>query len=264
MNPNIKFLIDSIQDTPKFTRAEEQRLIRRKNKGDQEARDLLIRSCMPWVIAIAKRQAERHCKTNELDELISEGFLGLVKAVDKIKSRKAKLVTYSKYWILASVLRYIGAEHIIRIPHGLAWKKVNPTYLRNANTAAKYYKQAQKIRRNGVMSLSGMMEEHKSQYEDDDHKLYRLLPKELLINDNGLDALAEKDEHDTRLEKINNFLDNYPNQEAAKAFRLRYYKEMPLKEIMKQTEYKAHQTMSVHIKIIEQELQQLFGGSKNV
>ena len=85
-------------DKTKLLSAEEERHLARLAKaGDSQARDHLVRANLRSVVAIAKRYIG---KGLELDDLIENGNLGLLRAVDLFDPAKnTRLTTYATYWI---------------------------------------------------------------------------------------------------------------------------------------------------------------------
>ncbi|MGB5325471.1 MAG: sigma-70 family RNA polymerase sigma factor, partial [Pseudomonadales bacterium] len=97
-----------------LTAAEERMLARAAQAGDQTARDRLIAANLRLVISIAKRYTDDRV---ELMDLISEGNLGLIKAIDKFDpSRGFRFSTYATWWIrdmvLGSRMRQSTTVHI--------------------------------------------------------------------------------------------------------------------------------------------------------
>ena len=84
-------------------------------RGNDEARKKMIRSNLRLVINIAKRYI--HFGTPLLD-LIEEGNLGLMKAVDKFNPKKGfRFSTYAAWWIRQGIIRAIGQQgKVIRLP----------------------------------------------------------------------------------------------------------------------------------------------------
>ena len=93
---------------PKLTREEERELIERwQLKRDQRAANKLAECCLRYVVAVASRY--RSYKV-PLDILISEGNVGLVRAMEKFDlAQDTRFSTYSMYWI-----RYYIIDHIMR------------------------------------------------------------------------------------------------------------------------------------------------------
>ena len=98
-----------------LTREEEVRLAKRVEMHDQGARNRLIESNLRLVLSIAKRYNGRGMS---LLDLIQEGNLGLMRAVEKFDWRKGfKFSTYATWWIRQAILRAIAEQsRTIRIP----------------------------------------------------------------------------------------------------------------------------------------------------
>lgn len=96
-----------VRRCPMLSRELEHELaLRWRNHGDAAARDLLIRSQLRNVVAVARRYRHEACATSE--ELIAEGNFGLIQAVAKFDpSQGTRLVTYAVYWIRASISQYL-------------------------------------------------------------------------------------------------------------------------------------------------------------
>jgi RNA polymerase primary sigma factor len=85
--------------------AEERALVIRSRRGDLRARDELVRRHLPLVLAFARKQARG---TIPLDELVQEGNLGLLRAVEKYDpDAGTRFATYAVWWIRAYVWRYL-------------------------------------------------------------------------------------------------------------------------------------------------------------
>ncbi|MBI5401354.1 sigma-70 family RNA polymerase sigma factor [Candidatus Wolfebacteria bacterium] len=96
---------------------EEKELAKRSEKGDEEARQKLIKSNLRLVVSIAKRYAHRTSQMNILD-LIQEGNIGLSKAVEKFDYRRGfKFSTYATWWIRQAITRALADQsRTVRIP----------------------------------------------------------------------------------------------------------------------------------------------------
>ena len=111
----IKIYLRDISGTPLLTAQEEIELAARIKKGDQKARAWMIKANLRLVVKIA------HDYTNlglPLLDLISEGNIGLMKAVERFDPGKGgKLSTYSAWWIKQSVKRALANQSkTIRLP----------------------------------------------------------------------------------------------------------------------------------------------------
>ena len=111
----IKLYLRNIGQFKLLTQEEENSLTQKIANGDNVAKSKLINSNLRLVVFIAKRYMRRGLP---LIDLIQEGNIGLMKAVDKFDYTKGyKFSTYASYWIKQSITRAIGAQvKTIRIP----------------------------------------------------------------------------------------------------------------------------------------------------
>ena len=89
----------SIGEFKPLTREEESRLIQMAQEGDNNAKNAIIEAHLKFVIQIAKKFTN---KGVALEDLISEGNIGLTMAIDKYKiTNEVKFISYAVYWIQA-------------------------------------------------------------------------------------------------------------------------------------------------------------------
>jgi len=112
---SLQQLLDGIAATPLLTAEEEISLAKRIERGDLEAKDHMTRANLRLVVSIAKRY--RNQGLPFLD-LIQEGSIGLVRAVEKFDYRRGfKFSTYATWWIRQAISRAIADKgRTIRIP----------------------------------------------------------------------------------------------------------------------------------------------------
>jgi RNA polymerase primary sigma factor len=100
---------------PLLTAAEEVELAKRIERGDKDAKDLMINSNLRLVVSIAKKYQGHDLS---LLDLIQEGIIGLIRAVEKFDHRRGfKFSTYATWWIRQAVQRGVANKsRTIRIP----------------------------------------------------------------------------------------------------------------------------------------------------
>ena len=111
----VRMYLKEIGKVPLLTADEEMDLAQRMEQGDEEAKKRLCEANLRLVVSIAKRYVGRGML---FLDLIQEGNLGLIKAVDKFDWRKGfKFSTYATWWIRQSITRSIADQaRTIRIP----------------------------------------------------------------------------------------------------------------------------------------------------
>jgi RNA polymerase primary sigma factor len=112
---SIKAYFNSIKKYSLLTSNEEKALAERIARGDKKARRKMIEANLRLVVSIAKRYIYRGLP---LQDLIEEGNIGLIRAVERFKATKGcKFSTYATYWIRQSVERAIANQSkIVRMP----------------------------------------------------------------------------------------------------------------------------------------------------
>ncbi len=115
INDPVRMYLKEIGRISLLTSEEELELSERVTKGEQEAKNRLAEANLRLVVSIAKRYVGR--KLSFLD-LIQEGNMGLMKAVEKFDSTKGfKFSTYATWWIRQAITRAIADQaKTIRIP----------------------------------------------------------------------------------------------------------------------------------------------------
>jgi RNA polymerase primary sigma factor len=112
---SLQLFLNEIGRFPLLTAAEEIELAKRVERGDREAKERMINSNLRLVVSIAKRYQGHGLS---LLDLIQEGILGLIRAVEKFDWRRGyKFSTYATWWIRQAVQRgYQNRSRTIRVP----------------------------------------------------------------------------------------------------------------------------------------------------
>ncbi|MBR6341638.1 MAG: RNA polymerase sigma factor RpoD/SigA [Treponema sp.] len=236
----LSIYLKEINKVPLLTREEEIELCEKARKGDKAAKDKIINANLRFVVRVAKKYQNHGL---DLTDLISEGNIGLMTAIEKFEpSRGYHFISYAVWWINQSILKALSEKsRAIRLPLNRANELVRIEYASNLI--------------NGTLSEAEEVEEIAQMINMPEAKV-----RELLAISNGmvsLDAKANSSESDTSVvgdyfedqtyekpeeatvskalkEDMNTLLDTLKPNEA-KVLRLRYglngYKPMSLQEI---------------------------------
>jgi len=133
MKTSLESFFKDVSKTGLLTREEEISLSKRIEKGDQRARDKMIRANIRLAISIAKKYQNKGC---DLEDLIQESNIGLIKAVSRYNWRKGfKFSTYACWWIRQAVHRHVTSQSTsIKLPsyaRSMMWKanKIKNEYM---------------------------------------------------------------------------------------------------------------------------------------
>ncbi len=115
---SVNAYLSGIGKTPLLSREEEVRLAKKIEQGDKDARDLMVNANRRLVVSVAKKYVGRGLS---FPDLIQEGNIGLITAVDKFDYRRGcKFSTMATEWIRQKI-EYAIKRHsrTIRVPHNL-------------------------------------------------------------------------------------------------------------------------------------------------
>ncbi|HZD17746.1 MAG TPA: sigma-70 family RNA polymerase sigma factor, partial [Actinomycetota bacterium] len=120
---SMRLFLNEIGRYPLLTAEEEVELAKLVEDGDQDAKDRMIRSNLRLVVSIAKKYQGHGLS---LLDLVQEGILGLIRAVEKFDWRKGfKFSTYATWWIRQAISRAIDNQsRTIRLPAHLAQREL--------------------------------------------------------------------------------------------------------------------------------------------
>ncbi len=111
--------LQDIGKTPLLTGEQERALAVRISQGDGFARQHLLLANLRLVVNIAKKYVPGS-EPELLLDLIQEGNIGLMRAVDRFKAEyKTRFSTYGVYWIRQAILRSLKARRLIRLPENV-------------------------------------------------------------------------------------------------------------------------------------------------
>jgi RNA polymerase primary sigma factor len=102
---DLPYYLKAVREYPPLSREEEHALALRAGRGDASAEQKLVRHNLALVLAIARKQRRG---TVRLDDLVQEGNVGLMRAVEKFDPQAGtRFSTYAVWWIRAYVGRYL-------------------------------------------------------------------------------------------------------------------------------------------------------------
>jgi RNA polymerase primary sigma factor len=131
-----KYLRD-IKKEPSLTLEEEKELIKRIKQGDESAKEKLLKAHLKLVVLIARNFTGYDIP---IQDLISEGNIGLMKAIEKFNPDKGvRFATYASWWIKQSIKRAIlNNSKMIRLPiHAIDLLKSFLKIIENNNESSK-------------------------------------------------------------------------------------------------------------------------------
>jgi len=113
---SISLYLSEVSQIPLLKDGEEHELFQKITQGDKQAFQKVINANLRFVISVAKQYQNQGL---ELNDLINEGNLGLIKAATKFDtSRGFKFISYAVWWIRQSIMQSIAENcRIIRLPN---------------------------------------------------------------------------------------------------------------------------------------------------
>ena len=227
MSKDLQSFFKKVGETRLLTKEEEIELSKKIEAGDRSARDRMIKANMRLAISIAKKFSDQGL---DLEDLIQESSLGLMKAVDRYDWRKGfKFSTYASWWIKQAVRQAVASHGgSIKLPayaKNMLWKMrtikeeyeeefgITPTQKEIADllgtteaTLASFMTCA-----SSPVELDG----HAFQNEESGRKMHEILPSSDEM------SVDEKIDHQRLLHVVQEALENLTPREAA-VLRMRF------------------------------------------
>ena len=115
LDNSLAIYFKEIDTIPLMTREEEYELAVKAKQGDILARDRIVKANLRFVVSVAKKY---QCSAFELNDLINEGNIGLMIAIDKFDPEKGyHFISYAVWWIRQTILKAIYEKgKMIRLP----------------------------------------------------------------------------------------------------------------------------------------------------
>jgi RNA polymerase primary sigma factor len=210
----IKTYLKEIREIPLLTAKQEVELSTRIKKGDEQARKHMIRANLRLVINIAKRYMYLGAP---LLDLIEEGNLGLMKAVDKFDAKRGyRFSTYAAWWIKQAITRSISEQSkMIRVPVYMnemlgKWKKTKENMAQKLKRAPSDEEIAKKLKitKSKTKDLNFWLSATTSSLEapvgeDDESQVSDLIEDENAASpDAQIELLLKKERIDNLLERM--------------------------------------------------------------
>ena len=116
-NTVLDYYFKKLNDIPLLSKEEEREVAKLAKKGDKAAREKLVTANLRFVVKMAKKYVS---KEMPLDDLISEGNMGLLRAVETFDpDRKCHFISYAVHWIKQSILKAVAEKsHAVKLPLG--------------------------------------------------------------------------------------------------------------------------------------------------
>ena len=126
----LSIYLKEINKVPLLTREEEVELCEKARKGDKAAKDKIVKANLRFVVKVAKKYQNHGL---DLTDLISEGNIGLLNAIEKFDpSLGYHFISYAVWWINQSILKAVSEKsRAIRLPLNRANELVRIEYASN-------------------------------------------------------------------------------------------------------------------------------------
>ena len=126
----LSMYLKEINKVPLLTREEEVELCKKAKAGDKAAKDKIIKANLRFVVRVAKKYQNHGL---DLTDLISEGNIGLINAIEKFEPERGyHFISYAVWWINQSILKAISEKsRAIRLPLNRANELVRIEYASN-------------------------------------------------------------------------------------------------------------------------------------
>ena len=240
-NDNILALyLKDINKIPMLSHEEQSELADKAQKGDKKAQDKLVNANLRFVVNVAKKYQNHGL---DLADLISEGNLGLLTAVEKFDSSKGyHFISYAVWWIRQSILKAVCEKsRPIRLPLNRANELVQIEHARKTlghkKTEQQEYEEIGKMLNmepshvREMINISRDMVSLDAEINDGENNHAKIGD---FFEDNTYDRPEEKAIDNAMKNDINNIVDSLKPNEA-KIIRMRFglngYKPMSLKEV---------------------------------
>lgn len=200
----MKLHLNEINKIPLLSNEKEVELAKKAASGDKAARDLLVSSNMRFVVNVAKKYQNRGL---DLEDLISEGYVGLLEAVTRFDvDRGYHFISYAVWWIRQSILKAVYEKgRAIRLPMNRTNEILQIEKARKAVSGSSKKTEAQEL--DEIASMLGMTKYHVREMLDISRDTLSLdAPSS--YDDSGKMTLGDSVASDTRSDPSENAMDS--------------------------------------------------------
>ena len=200
----MKLHLNEINKIPLLSNEKEVELAKKAASGDKAARDILGSSSMRFVVNVAKKYQNRGL---DLEDLISEGYVGLLEAVTRFDvDRGYHFISYAVWWIRQSILKAVYEKgRAIRLPMNRTNEILQIEKARKAVSGSSKKTEAQEL--DEIASMLGMTKYHVREMLDISRDTLSLdAPSS--YDDSGKMTLGDSVASDTRSDPSENAMDS--------------------------------------------------------
>lgn len=200
----MKLHLNEINKIPLLSNEKEVELAKKAASGDKAARDLLVSSNMRFVVNVAKKYQNRGL---DLEDLISEGYVGLLEAVTRFDvDRGYHFISYAVWWIRQSILKAVYEKgRAIRLPMNRTNEILQIEKARKSVSGSSKKSEAQEL--DEIASMLGMTKYHVREMLDISRDTLSLdAPSS--YDDSGKMTLGDSVASDTRSDPSENAIDS--------------------------------------------------------